>query len=118
MASRTHRWTSLAGLVALAGVLFAGQSAKAETVYIKNDTEVAVVVNVSTVVAGKVVRDRPVLIAPGKTGVILVPGNRVVQVSDAKLQRPLYNGIIPADTSDVHYLLKMDGPTKGTLEKK
>jgi hypothetical protein len=110
--------TPFAGLFTLAAVLFVAPPAKAENIYIKNDTETTIVVNVSTVINGRVIRDKPVLIGPGKTGVITTPGNRVVQISDAKLQRPLCNGIIPAEASDQTYSLQMDGVAKAKLEKK
>ncbi len=109
---------ALSGLLALAVVLFACGAAKAENVYIKNDTEMTIVVEMSTVIGGKVVRDRPVLIAPGKTAAFSVPGNKVVQVQDAKVLRPLFNGTIPASKDDQAYSLQMGTPTKAKLEKK
>jgi hypothetical protein len=99
-------------------MLFVAQPAKAENIYVKNETETTVIVNVSTVINGRVVRDKPVLIGPGKTGVITTPGNRVVQISEAKLQRPLCNGTIPAGTADQTYSLQLDGAGKAKLEKK
>jgi hypothetical protein len=108
---------ALAGLLSLAAVLLANAPAKAETVYIKNDTEATIVINVSTIVGGKVVREKPIVVGPGKTGVIMVPGNKVVQISDAKTARTYFDGTLPASRTDQSYVLEMDG-TKMKLEMK
>jgi hypothetical protein len=111
----TQRWLSVAGLVALAGVLLGAGSARSEELVINNNTEMTIVVNVSTVVAGKVVRERPQMVAPGKAALFELPaGNHVLDISDSKRPRQLFSGAIPASRLGQTYSLTGEGK----LEKK
>jgi hypothetical protein len=101
-----------AALLAIPSVLCA------ETVYIKNDTNIAIVVEVSVVIGGKVVRDRPAVVKPGDAAVTMLPGNKIVLIQDARFLKPLYNGVIPGDKDNQAYSAQADGPTRIKLEKK
>ena len=116
-APNANHWSAMVRLLPLAAVLLMGSSARAESVEIKNDTDVTIVVSVSTVVGGKVIRHEPMRVAPGKACVFSVPGNRVVSICEAKFQRTLYSGTIPAETTNQVYSLQHDG-AKVKLEKK
>ncbi len=103
---------------ALALFCLAGFSFADTVLLIKNDTNDVVIVHVSTVIGGKVLKDPTVQVKPGKTMTTRLPGNKVIQIEDARSLKPLFNGVVPADKDDQHYLIMPDTASKVKLEKK
>jgi hypothetical protein len=82
--------------------------AAAETLVIKNELNIPIIMQASCIVRGKVVRDRPVLLQPGDTVNVVLPGNKVITVSpDGKKSAVI--GIIPGATEDQHHSIVHDG---------
>jgi hypothetical protein len=106
--------------VTLALLCLLPASASAETLTFINDTKSPVVVQLAIEVRGAVRRDRPYQIAPGEKAPIMLSGDKLVNIYDARQpNRPLYQGTIPASTEDQTYLIKADprGLPKFVLER-
>jgi hypothetical protein len=93
------------GLVALA---FLPAALPAETVNIRNDSQVALLVQCAYVVNGSVRRDKPVAIRPGATAPLAtLPGAKLITVYDARMpNKVLYQNTIPASKDDQAYKLE------------
>jgi hypothetical protein len=96
------------GAVALALLLLAPAWAAAETLYIKNDLKGSVIVQSCCVVRGRVVRNKPITLKPGETAAIVLPGNKLITIQDARLLRSLYQATITASVKDQSFDLKLD----------
>src|SRR5262245_46480166 len=68
----------------LALALMLPAALQAETLTFRNDTNVPVVIQGTCVVRGKVVHDQPQIIQPNGTAKIQLPGNKTVNIYDAK----------------------------------
>ena len=91
--------------------------ALAETVVFVNDTKVAIVVQVATVIRGKVVRGAPCTLRKGEKVPITVLGNKLVNIYDARLpNRVLFQGTIPASPVDAIYSIKQNDPRMPKLD--
>lgn len=91
--------------------------AAAEVVVLRNDTMVPVIVQGSCVVNGKVIRSRAIQIQPGDTANIILPGNKIITVHDARPPLPLINtSTVPAGKEDLYLSIQVDTPTKAKLE--
>src|SRR3954447_414747 len=95
-------------------------SAAAEMVTVRNETRGPLVVQGACVVRGRLMRDRPRLLAPGDaTPAIAMPGDKVLTVYEPRNpNRVLYQGVIPAGTDDQTYRLVPDGPGGLRLEQR
>jgi hypothetical protein len=94
-------------LIALALPLVLPGQLLAETVVFCNDTKIGVVVQVATVVRGGVRRSPPYTLGPGEKVSVVLPGNKLVSVYDAKLpNRQLFQGTVPAAALDGTYSIK------------
>jgi hypothetical protein len=108
------------GVCWLAAVLLLVPAAlRAETLVIRNDTGMPVVVQGAYVDRGIVRRDRPTLLAPGGMCNIVLPGNKLITVYDAKGIRTLHQGTIVGNRFDQYYSVKPDNafPGKVRLEQ-
>jgi hypothetical protein len=105
-------------LAALVAVVLAPGLAGAEALQFHNETPVSVVIQVTCVVRGALVRDRPYLLSPtDKSPAIALPGNKVVTIYEAKVpNRVLFQGVIPAGTDDQVFGIVVDG-ARVKLEK-
>jgi hypothetical protein len=92
------------GLVALA---FLPAALSAQTVNIRNDSQVAMVVQFAYVVNGTVKRDKPIVIRPGATvPIATLPGAKLISVYDARMpNKVLHQSTIPASKDDQAYIL-------------
>lgn len=85
--------------------------ALAETIEIVNNTKGTLVVQCAAVIKGAVRRGAPTTLGPGDKMTITVPGNKLINVYDARLpNRTLYQGTIPASATDGVYSIKQPDP--------
>ena len=85
MSGRIHTWRNrVLGLIALAVFAALPAGGSAEDLYFRNDAGVAVVVQGSCIIRGKVVRDRPNLVQPGKAVRVSLPGNKSIDIRQAQ----------------------------------
>jgi hypothetical protein len=78
---RTFRLEALA-LLALLGALSA--SLRAEDLWFRNDTGVPIIIQGAVQVKGKVITDRPRLVQAGEKTRIILPGNKLITIRDAR----------------------------------
>jgi hypothetical protein len=105
-------------LAGLALALLTPGLARAEMLQFRNETTLAVVIQGACVVRGAVVRDRPHLLNPNdKSPAIVLPGNKIITIYDAKVPtRILFQGVVPAGADDQIFSIQVDG-TRLKLEK-
>jgi hypothetical protein len=104
-------------LLALALPFLLPAQALAETITFVNDTKGTMVVQLATAVKGGVRRGPPYTLKPGEKVSINLPGNKLVNVYDARLpNRPLFQGTIPASTEDGAYSIKQPDPRVPKVE--
>jgi len=98
-------------LLALLAVFLVPVLAQAETVLIRNDCAVPIVIQAGSVVRGVLRRDPPCALKPGDiTPGIMLPGNKIITIYDARTpNRILFRGIIPAADDDHKYVVVTDG---------
>jgi hypothetical protein len=93
-------------------LLFVPALARAEALRFHNETTGPVIIQCSSVVGGtRLMRDRPYLLNVGdKTPDIVLPGNKTITISEAKVpNRVLFQGVIPAGTDDQAFNILLDG---------
>ncbi len=113
---RTCRSARL-GLLALAALLAAPAASRAETLYFRNDTPVALVVQGSSIVQGQVKIDRPNLLKPGDKCAVTLPGIKVIVTKDAKPPNPVVNKATLAPTLvDAYYSIQTDPRLPGLVK--
>lgn len=106
---RHGTWTAL--LLALAASYLAPAQAAGESITFVNDTKAPLVVQLATAVRGGIRRDRPYPVASGEKVTITLPGNKLVNIYDARLpNRVLFQGTLPASAADVFLSIKPDRP--------
>lgn len=101
--------------VALLAVLLLPALARAQggIILLRNDTQMTVLVNVSSVVGRRVVRARPQLVNPKLAVPFALPGTRVINLYDARFPtRPLYQGTIPASPLNMTLSIQADTPPR------
>jgi len=98
-------------LLALLAVFLVPVLAQAETVLIRNDCGVPIVIQAGSVVRGVLRRDPPCALKPGDmTPGIMLPGNKIITIYDARTpNRILFRGVIPAADDDHNYVVISDG---------
>ncbi len=99
---------SIAKLVlGLAALTILPATLPAQTVNIRNDSQVALVVQFAYVVNGTVKRDKPIVIRPGATAPIAtLAGAKLISVYDARMpNKVLHQSTIPASKDDQAYIL-------------
>src|SRR5262245_10659291 len=112
-----RRWLSV-GVLALAAWLVLPSLAPAETVVFRTDTKVPLIVQGACVVNGKVKRDQPILVQPGGTAKIVLPGDKLINVYDAK-ENLLFQGTVTSSKDDLYYSMQPDpaAPNKLKIDK-
>jgi hypothetical protein len=94
-------------------------SLRAETLTFRNDTNTPVVIQGSYIVRGMVRRDAPQLVQPGASVRVVLPGNKLITVYDAKLpSRTLFQDTIQGSTNDQSFTIKEDSaPSKVKMDQ-
>src|SRR3954453_13083931 len=113
MIDRQHNlgWGGL-GVLAVLVICCLPDKAPAETLVLRNECQAPVVVQAASVVHGVLRRDRPYLLnyrdaTPG----IMMPGNKLITVYDAKVpNRILFQGAVPAGRDDLLFGILPDRP--------
>jgi hypothetical protein len=114
---RAVRFVLSVAVVVLFGLLPA--SLRAETLTFRNDTNTPVVIQGSYVDRGTVRRDTPQLVQPGASVRVVLPGNKLITVYDAKLpSRTLFQDTIQAGNADQSFSVKESStPSKVKMEQ-
>ena len=104
---RSAGWTAVA-LLAIA--LLPGMAqAQNGAVVVRNDTDITVVVSVSSVAGGRVLRAKPQILKPKLSVPFVLPGNKAVTLYDARFPtRALFSGVIPASPLNLSYSIQTD----------
>jgi hypothetical protein len=101
-------------LLVLGGLFLAPPApASAQTLVFRNDANISVVVQVTSVYRGVYRRDRPHLLRPSDTTApgILLPGDKLVTITDARIPTHLlFQGALPAAAFDQYFRILADGP--------
>src|SRR3954464_13134459 len=107
--TRPYRGILKSGAIVLAVALpfLLPAQALAETIAFVNDTKGTVVVQVATVIRGAVRRGTPTTLGPGEKMRVTVPGNKLINIYDARMpNRMLFQGTIASSADDGHYAIR------------
>jgi hypothetical protein len=87
-------------------------SARAETIILRNDTQMLLQIRPASVFAGVVNRPRPILLAPkASTPGITLPGDKIIVIVDGNVPtRILFKGTIPAAAKNSAWSIQPDLP--------
>jgi len=109
---------SSAVVIALAVFLLGAGSGRGETLTLRNDTSVPLVVQGACIVRGAVRHDRPVLVQPKDVVRVALPGNKLITVYDASVpSRVLCQDTVPAAIQDQFFSIQpVAGLPKVTLQ--
>jgi hypothetical protein len=107
-------------LLAILAVVLFPVLAHAETVYIRNECAVPIVIQAGSVVRGVLRRDPPCALKPGDiTPAIMLPGNKLITIYDARTPNLiLFQTIIPGAADDHSYGIAPDGPRGIKIERR
>jgi hypothetical protein len=110
MGGHFHGWRKcVVGLIALTALAALPAAASAEDLYFRNDTDKPIIVQGSCIIRGKVVNGRPNLLQPGDKSRITLPGNKVINIRDARApNRLLHRDTVPAGKEDLYILISTD----------
>jgi hypothetical protein len=90
-------------LLALVAVCLLPGLATAESIYVRNECPVVVIVQAASVVRGVLRRDPPSQLKPNDiTPAITLPGNKIITVHDVR-GRVLHQSVVPSMNDDHHY---------------
>jgi hypothetical protein len=95
-------------------ILGAAGAARAETVYVVNDTSVPLVVQATVIIRNVPRNDQQVLLKGGDpaTAVTMLPGAKILTITDPRNgNRILFRSPIPASDTDQVYLIVTDPRT-------
>src|SRR5262245_379065 len=106
-------------LLILAAVAFLPSLVHAEVLLFRNDTKAVLVVQGACVINGKLKRDQPMLVQPGGFARVILPGDKLINVYDARLPNvSLFQGTLPGGTEDQAYSMQPDqAPGKLKMER-
>jgi len=108
MASRVRKLMAKLAPAIAACFLIAGDL-RAETITIRNDTKVPLVIQTAVVINGQVRVDRPVAIKAGGATTITLPGNKLITVYNGRNPSQVLNkSNIPASKEDGTYSMQAD----------
>jgi hypothetical protein len=100
---------ALRPFLAAAAVLLSASLASAEVLAFRNETPLPVVVQGSCIIRGTIHRDRPQPINRGEAARIVLPGNKLITIYDAKVpSRILFQETIPGGTEDLYFTILPD----------
>jgi hypothetical protein len=103
--------TPALAVLALAALLYLPAAGRAETLYFQNKTAIPIVIQASIVVGQMVRNDRPVLLQPNGKGRVMLPGNKILTIRDARApNRILLQITIPAGKVDLYFLVVPNPP--------
>lgn len=91
--------------------LYAAPATAGVTISFRNDTKSPIIVQGIGVIRGRLVQGRPLLVQPGATvsDVVLVPGNKVITIVDAKQPtRTLARETITVGAKSVFFAVEVD----------
>jgi hypothetical protein len=110
MSGRCQSWRNrVLGLIALAVFAALPAGASAEDLYFRNDTGVAIIVQGSCLIKGRVVNDRPNLVLPGKAVRVSLPGIKAITIRESRApNRVLHKENVAAGTEDQFILINPD----------
>jgi hypothetical protein len=96
-------------MIAVAGLFALPAGLRAETLVIRNDTNIPVVIQTAIVVNNTVKVDRPVVIKAGGNASISLPGNKLISVYNGRNPSQILNkSTIPASKEDGIYSIQAD----------
>lgn len=82
---------------------------RAETLTIRNDTKIPLVIQTAIVVNNQVKVDRPVVIKAGASATVALPGNKLISVYNGRNPSQILNkSTIPASKEDGTYSIQAD----------
>jgi hypothetical protein len=106
---RSAGWA--AGALLAVALLPGVAQAQNGAVVLRNDTDITVIVSVSSVAGGRIVRAKPQFLKPKLSLPFVLPGNKAVTLYDARSPtRALYSGVIPASPLNLSYSIQPDTP--------
>jgi hypothetical protein len=113
---RAIRFEVLAVLLVLVGM---PAELWAEDLWFRNDTGVPIIIQGSCVAArGRVVTDRPKLVQPGDKVRIILPGNKLITIRDARAPGTVvHKETIPAAAQDHFVIITSPAAGKAKLEE-
>ena len=91
----------------------AASPVRAETIILRNDTQMPLLIRPASVFAGVVTRPRPILLAPkaSTTPGITLPGDKIIIIADGNVPtRILFKGTIPAAAKNSAWSIQPDVP--------
>jgi hypothetical protein len=102
-----HGWAGLALVALLSGPATAQ---KAEMLVLRNETQMALVIQVTSVFRGTVQRARPFQLNPRTNSQpITLPGDKVIVIYDARMpSRTLFRDAIPASPQNQAFVIEPD----------
>ena len=101
------------GLIALAICAALPAAASAEDLYFRNDSGVAVIVQGSCIIRGKVVNSKPSLVLPGKATSVSLPGNKVITVREPRAPNRILLQDKVAGAAEDKFILISPDPVAG-----
>ena len=107
------------GLALCCALLVPALASAAGSITIKNETTTPVIVQAVTIVAGKVVRDKPYVLKPGDSSpAITMPGNndKNVYMFETTLGRQIGVTTVAASTDDLYFAVVPEVRGKCKLE--
>src|SRR5262245_13759094 len=104
------KWLTWAGLAPVVLSAAPVQAQKPEVLILRNETQMALVVQVSGVFRGTVQRARPILLNPRTNSQpIVLPGDKVLVIYDARMpSRTLHRESIPASPQNQAFVIEPD----------
>jgi hypothetical protein len=103
-------------LLAGVGIVFCSSGAEAASIGFHNHLKKNIYVEAVSIVRNKVLRDRPLLISPGKVGwhMNVPPGNRVIYIYDANPPvRLLYRNAVGVGAQNLFFAVQPAQPVRG-----
>jgi hypothetical protein len=96
-------------MLAVAGLFVSPAGLRAETLVIRNDTNIPLVIQTAIVVNNQVKVDRPVVIKAGGNASIALPGNKLISIYNGRNPSQILNkSTIPASKEDGVYSIQAD----------
>jgi hypothetical protein len=103
----------LLGLIALAFCAALPAAASAEDLYFRNDSGVAVIVQGSCIIKGKVVNSRPLLALPGNAVSVSLPGDKKITVREPRAPNRILLQDKVAGAAEDKFILISPDPVAG-----
>jgi hypothetical protein len=96
-------------MLGIAACLILPAGLRAETLTIRNDTKIPLVIQTAIVVNNQVKVDRPIVIKSGASATVALPGNKLISVYNGRNPSQILNkSTIPASKEDGTYSIQAD----------